>query len=126
MPAFTVKASTPNVSPLSYVAGDTMVLTFSVVDDAGVAVNLTGATFRWGVGKRISIAQIGTPVVTKTLGSGVVVATPTSGVAVVTLTAGDMTAIGDYIHELEITISGVSRTYARGWFRSIASVFPAA
>lgn len=122
MPAFTARADRPNLSLVTYIVGDTLTLTFTVVDAAGEPIDLTDATLRWGVAKRVSVSHVGPVLVSKTP----VVASPATGVAVVTLDAGDLLEVGDLAHELKMTIDDVTTTVARGWFRSLMGVITTA
>jgi hypothetical protein len=83
-------------------SGDTRTLTFTVRDDGGAVVDLTGATLKWVLGKNPRASAD----ITKTTSSGITVSSPTTGVAVVTISASDTTDLdGVYYHELQVTDS---------------------
>lgn len=84
-----------------YVAGDYLDLVVSIVDGAGVAVDLSGLQ-----SARYAITAYGGPttaLVSKSLGAGIVLTDDASGVLTVTLDNGDTGGlVGKYSHELEI------------------------
>lgn len=113
---------TTPVNILDYVAGDSLVMAFTVLDHAtGRAADLTSASARWSVAPVLSPSTLGPAVLTLTSGNGQVEIS--SNVITVTLPKRLFREVGDYIHELEVTLSsGVSLAVARGKFRSLQSI----
>ena len=110
-----------------YVAGDSLDIDFTVLTASGSVQNLTDCTAKWGVAKRISTMQFGPVLVTKTIGTGITVTNAALGTLKVSVSKGELTAVGDLIHELEVTLpSGASTTVASGILKSRAAVFPGA
>lgn len=85
--------------------GEGKSLVFTVVDENGAAIDITGATVTWRLAK---IAAAGS-LLEKTVGSGIVLTTPGSGILTVTLDAADTSGrvAGEYIQELTVTLSAV-------------------
>lgn len=85
-------------SDFSMYSGDSRVLTISIRDEAGVAVDVSTATaIVYGI-----FRADGTLVVSKALGAGVTVVTST---VTVTLLPADTAALaGTYGHELQVTM----------------------
>lgn len=111
--------TTINIS--DYYAGDTLVMEFTVRDPRGRPVDLTGASARWGVSPLINARTIGAAALTLTSDEAEIVLS--SNVATVTLESGSFTDVGDFVHELEITLaSGASLTVARGAFKSLPAI----
>lgn len=85
-------------------SGDDCILAISIVDETGVALNVTGATFVWSLAR-----TAGTPaILTKTsAGGGVVITNATTGAVQVTLTHNDTAASSvppfQYWHQLVMT-----------------------
>ena len=85
-------------------SGDTKLLEITVLDQDGDPVDLTGATVKWQMAKKVTSD---TPVLSKEIGSGVVIMNPTAGRFDISLQPADTAAIkGAYYHEAEITESG--------------------
>lgn len=100
-----------------YVAGDYLELAVTVVDEAGDAVDISGASaIRYGIS---AIGPGGGPqgpaLVTKSLGSGIAITNGAGGIFTVTLASGDTAALlGTYFHEAEIIVDGKVSTVFRG------------
>lgn len=75
----------------------------TVNDDAGVAVDLTGASVTWNLRERRGSAAV----LTKTTASGIVLTTPASGIMTITVLDTDTVGLeGIYFHEAVITDAG--------------------
>ena len=91
---------------IEFFSGNDVLLNYTVVDEAGVAKDLTGATAVIFV---IAKVQGDPPLVSKSLGSGVVVTTPLQGKFTVTLVPADTEALKGlpkgkpYYHEARVT-----------------------
>jgi hypothetical protein len=101
------------------VAGDTKTIVFNVKDSGGAALDLTGATIRWGLCAYAASGAIAeAALLTKSVGSGITVTDAAGGVCQVALSAANTTATprmsGRYYHELEVTSGGVVSTVHRG------------
>jgi len=81
-------------------SGDNKILSVSVVDSAGVAVDLTSATASWQLARSNDAA----PLIQKaTGGSGIVITDAAGGVLEITLSASDTDALkGSFYHELQV------------------------
>lgn len=83
-------------------SGDTRTLTVTVRDTSGAAVDLTGATARWALAKKVGQAAL----VSKSTGSGIELTDAANGEFTVTLDPADTAdLVGDYWHEAEVTDS---------------------
>jgi hypothetical protein len=114
------------VNIADYVSGDTLVMTFTVKDAQGVAVDLTSASGEWVILER-SENRVAPPVeklsLLSTGGSPkVTFPNPTGGVCQVRLEAGVFPLYGEFEHQLKITIAGDIETVARGRFHALQSV----
>lgn len=106
-----------------YVAGDSLVIELTVRDARGAAVDLTGATIRWGMAP-VAVRQVGDPVVTKTVGAGIEVTDAPKGKCRITLGAGDVADPGEYRHEAEITLAnGQSYTVLSGTIMARRAIY---
>lgn len=85
------------MSDYTCVAGDTLSLAVTVVDEAGAAVDLGGSTLIY-----VLCSEAGTEVLRKTSSSGITVS---SNVATITIAAGETTSLANQVayHELQIT-----------------------
>ena len=79
-------------------SGDTKTLTVSIVNAAGVAVNVSTAT---AISYKLAATPYSTALVTKSLTSGITVVTSTVSVAL--LPADTASLAGRYYHEMQIT-----------------------
>lgn len=97
---------------LSIVKDDDLVLDFEVLDEAGAAVDLTGAT---PVVLTIKTAWTGgTTVTTGSLAGGEVSNTNfATGIIAVSMSLADI-PVGKYVYDLKLTDGGLVRTYFRG------------
>ena len=87
-------------------AGDTKILSLSVLNEDGGTVNLTGLNSAQFVIKKYPSST--TASVTKTLGSGITNDNPTLGILQITVNASDTASMsaGEYYHETRIKDSG--------------------
>lgn len=85
-------------------AGDDRQLVYTLKDQAGAVVDLTGGSISW----RAVVSGTDTAVITKTSPSGgVVLTTPTSGICTVTLDPADTSSLnGTYELDGKFTDSG--------------------
>jgi|GEM_PF-3917644 len=113
---------TTPVNILDYIAGDSLVMAFTVLDHATRrAADLTSASARWSLAPVLSPGTLGASVLTLTSGNGQIAIA--ANVITVTLPKRLFRDVGDYIHELEVTLSnGSSVAVARGKFRSLQSI----
>lgn len=102
-------------------SGDTKRLNYTVKDGAGTAIDITTATFRWGLSKLGKPKTAGEPspqgaaLLTKTVGSGITLTAPTLGQLTVALDPADTASLkGSFYHELEMVLSGDTSTVAFG------------
>lgn len=88
-------------------------IVFTVTDQAGAVVDLTGASVRWSA-RRLNSATVA--IEKTTAAGGVEITDPTAGVFVVSLEAADTAALeGVYLHEAEVEdVAGNVWTAARG------------
>lgn len=87
-------------------SGDTQVLEYEVLDEDGVAVNITDATIEWVLTASRNSA---TALITKTTSSGIVITNGPSGIFQVTLLPANTTSLsGIYYYEAEVTTTGNS------------------
>ncbi len=101
--------------------GDARVITFTVVDDKDVVVDITTATLLWVFSKQDEDASEpqpkGVALLTKSIGSGITVTDAVNGEGEIALDSGDtvaLTAQLDYYQELQITLSGKPTTIMFG------------
>lgn len=81
------------------VQGDTLALDFAIVDGAGAAVDLAGATIRWQLARSVRA----TALIEKAIGSGVTVTDDAGGLFTVMLEPEDTQAItGSFYFEVEL------------------------
>lgn len=104
---------------LTLCSGDDRTLRFTITDDTGVPVNLTGMlAARWGCARLLANGNYLLPAnVTKSLGSGVTLADAPGGVIEVAITGVETSLLpkGRYHHELEMTdADGAVSTLAMG------------
>ena len=85
-------------------SGDSKVLTVTVTDSDGAAVNLTGATINYVLKKQLGG---GMNTITKaTGGSGIVITDAAAGTCEITLDATDTASLlGSFYHECQVTDS---------------------
>lgn len=92
-------------------AGDTKVIPVTVIDEDGMAVNITGATFTWEAARTVD----GTAAITKTVGAGIALTSPATGVFTITLDEADTDDLeGLYYHEAEMVLAGDTSTVLTG------------
>lgn len=91
----------------SMVSGDDKTLSITVTDSAGDAVDLTGASASWALGKQGQAALV--------IKTGTISA-PATGVVTIALEPADTAALaGNYYHEMQVTdASGNVSTVAAG------------
>lgn len=113
---------TTPVNILDYIAGDSLVMAFTVLDSLTKrAADLTSASARWSVAPMLSPGTYGPSVLTLTTGNAQIAIA--SNVITVTLPKRLFREVGDFLHELEVTLSnGVTIAVARGKFRSLPSI----
>lgn len=91
-------------------AGDTLTLGVTITNEAGAAVNLTGATLRYAIAPSHNHT---TKSVSKTTGSGVTHTDAANGVAQIALLPADTAGLkGVYVHELEVEDSAGKKSTA--------------
>lgn len=94
--------------------GEDKSLVFTVVDTAGVAVNITGWTLSWTLKRRATDAAA---LITKTTGGGgIALTTPVSGICTVTIEDTDTDPLGPLsgVHELKRTNAGSEAVLSYG------------
>ncbi len=94
-------------SKVSFFAGETVSLGFTITDSDGAAINLTGATLTF------YLARLGTQdtVLTKTTGSGITVVSAADGTCTVALTSSNTDNLeGLYIYQLRLVDSSNAET----------------
>jgi hypothetical protein len=103
-------------------SGDKLVLEVTVKDALGVAVNLTGATFKWQLSKldesgSIPLPKSETPILQKDdagLGGVVIFDAPTGRVNVTLLEANTAALRGVFYHELQMVQASATSTVLFG------------
>lgn len=103
-------------------SGDNRKLEVTVQSAAGTPVDITGATFKWQLSKldaegAIPLPKSETPILQKDNGGlgGVAIITPGSGRVDVTLIPADTAALrGEYYHELQMVLGGITSTVLFG------------
>ena len=103
-------------------SGDTKRLNYTVKDVNGAVIDITTATFKWGLSKlpqdAAAVGNVepqGDALLTKTLSSGITLTAPTLGQLRVDLDAADTTALkGEFYNELEMVLAGATSTVAFG------------
>lgn len=99
--------------------GDSHTITIPVRDGDGNAVNLTGATARWWVGKSVNSTGTNVLIQKATGGSGITI-TSDAGLYTLNITVNPSDTEdlrpGDWYHEAEVTLSGVVSTVTVGTF----------
>lgn len=87
-------------------AGDYITLDFTAKEESGAALNLTGLTLKWSLGR----TSDGPALLTKTVGTGITVTDAAAGKFKVELDPADTQKFsGDYYHEAKAF--NVSRPY---------------
>ncbi len=102
--------------------GDERSITYTVVDEAGVAVDVTAATFIWILADQDSSAtepqpRPGSAILTKTEAAGVVIVNGPAGDIRIDIPSADtvgLRAPAVYYHEIQITLAGKPTTIAFG------------
>ncbi len=85
--------------------GDVATIEFTVKDEAGVVINITGADITWALSRKLKVPFL----VTKSVGSGVTIVNGPAGRADVALVLADTNALeGDFEHELVVNGQTVS------------------
>ncbi len=106
---------------LDYIAGDTLIIDFTVTDQDGDVVDLTNATAVWKICLG-TLEMTGSVLVTKTLGSGVAIIGPTEGKIRVTISKNTFTRVGEFVHALKVTLAnGEGYTVSRGLLKANAA-----
>lgn len=91
--------------------GDVVPILFQITDDADAAIDISAATFIWGLFKVPT--EIAT--VTKAVGTGLTVTDGPAGKVTLQMLAPDTNAIqGDWQFELSMTLGGVTEIVATG------------
>ncbi len=97
--------------------GDDRVITFTIVDQAGAAVDITAATFKWNISRKAadSVAPQGLALLNpdKTVGAGITITDAAAGDGEIALDSADtvgFVAPSDYYHELQMTLASVVTT----------------
>lgn len=102
-------------TPFSMTRGDARSFRVTVKDEAGAAVDLTGATIKFQARKH---PHSSTAVLSKTLGSGIAVENAAGGVFRIDIAPADTAALGnwrqEYLYDVEVTKAGSPVTVARG------------
>lgn len=99
-----------NFQHVDLVAGEDRTLTFTAKDGVQGVINLSGATIAWKIARPGSRSAN----LEKT---GSIVSAP-AGTFTIALTDSDTDGLcGEYVHEAKVTISGVTTSAVRGWFR---------
>jgi len=86
--------------------GDDVNLSITVVDSAGVVVDITGAT---PVTFKVAVDEETTPVISKTLSNGIVIPGGSGGIFTVALSPADMAGLArtaHYYHESIVKLTG--------------------
>lgn len=94
-------------------SGDDKTLQFTVKDQDGVVVDITGASITWAFAARVGA----TAIASKTVGSGITITDAAAGVFQVTIDAADTASLtgGVLYHEAQLVDSGgVKSTIAYG------------
>lgn len=103
--------------------GDDRQITATVVDEAGVVVDITGAAITYVIVTQDADAaepqpkRGATPVVTKTVGSGIVITDAVNGAIRIDLGSGDtdgQKAPTTFYHEIQIQLGGFATTVMFG------------
>lgn len=103
--------------------GDDRLLTLTVKDEAGVVVDINGATMTWiitAIDVALAITQPkkgSTPIETKTVGNGITLTDALNGVLTITLDSADTTgqvAPTTFYHELQMVLGGFTTTLMYG------------
>lgn len=85
---------------IAMVQGDNKVLSITVTDAAGAAVDLTDATIRWHMSKSVNKRPAA---LEKATGSGITITDAANGVFTVTLDSADTESLrGLFYHEVEV------------------------
>jgi len=95
--------------------GEDKALRFTVLDDAGDAVNISGWSLSWRFKRRMSDADANA-LLTKTTADGIALTTPVSGICTVSIADTDTEALGPVsgVHELKRTDAGAEAILAYG------------
>lgn len=95
-------------------AGDTKVLSVTVLDEAGAAVNITGTTIRWWLAKNAKKTGLDVLIKKDTV-DGITITDGPAGKFEVTLASSDTEGLkGSYYHEAEVDDSGTISTVLTG------------
>lgn len=86
---------------LSFHLGETWGVDVQCFDQAGVAIDLTGAAVTWRVASKTA------KIMDRTVGDGIVVTTPASGLCKIDVTPAMQTSVvaGEYRHELWVVLA---------------------
>jgi hypothetical protein len=104
--------------------GDSRLITFQVVDEFDVPVNITGTTATWIISEldtdapnHVPAPVPGSTFVTKTVGTGITITAPTTGNGQIALASADTTgayAPVNYYHEMQMVLGGETTTVMFG------------
>lgn len=107
-----------NQQDFSMHSGDDRVLTVTVLDSAGSAVNITGGTITWALSKQAAdaVEPKGDALITKSTSvGGVTITDGPNGQCSVTLVEADTADLaGTYYHEMQVVLSGDTSTVLYG------------
>ncbi len=103
--------------------GDDVSVAFSVTDDAGAVVDLTGTTVVWRMAPSKYSAS---PSISKSTASGITVTDAVGGKFTVAIDAADTAGLGGiYYHEAQVTDAGGKvTTVATGWLTVTRELIP--
>ena len=103
---------------ISLHSGDSRTLRITINDDAGAALDITGATIKWQLSKKAadSVEPKGAFILSKgTTSTGIEITDATGGICEVTLAPADTEALaGEFYHELQMTLDGSVSTVLFG------------
>ncbi len=111
--------------------GDGKTLTFTVVDENGAGLDLTGMTLEWNYSKirADAVEPLGLSILSpgKTVGAGIILTDITNGVGNITLLSAD--TIGQrstltYYHEMQVSIGAEPSTVLFGQMKLILELIP--
>ena len=110
---------TATAQNFSMTSGDNHKLRFTIKDELGAVVDVTGATFEWGLAEYSSNDPLegfsGPTLISKSTGLGITIIDALNGLVDVDLDPADTDdLVGIYYHELEMTLGGKITTVAVG------------
>lgn len=102
-----------------FFTGEDKSLTFTIVDAAGVAQNISGWALSWMVKRRKTDADAAALLTKTTAAAGIALTTPASGICTVTVEDSDLVTLAGgqlYYHELKRTDPGFETVLSFGQF----------